>query len=85
MGGEHVSEQDSLRDATFCCALCGYDTCGDFYVHIPGHPDAIMHSISCGPVLIGQRQVSLPTYERLADGTYRCLATAVDALTQPEE
>lgn len=52
------------------CALCGFDTLGDFYIAIPGQPDAFMHTITCGPVLVGQQQAAEPTH-RKTDGAYQ--------------
>lgn len=53
------------------CALCGYPTLGDFYVRVPGHPDHVMHTVSCGPILVGMERVAEPTYRRLPNGTYQ--------------
>lgn len=55
------------------CGLCGYGAGGGFWTPIPGHPDAVMHTMGCGPDLPGWPQVTQPTHERLPDGTYRRL------------
>lgn len=58
------------------CALCGYDTHGDFAIQIPGHPNVVVHTISCGPVLNADVQLMEPTHRRLDDGTYARRQTA---------
>ncbi len=57
------------------CGLCGFPTLGDFAVRISGDHGAVMHTISCGPILPGMQPVAEPTHERLSDGTVRRLAT----------
>lgn len=63
---------DTERMVRVICALCGHDTLGDFYVGIPGHPDAYMHSVSCGHPLHGfdVPTAAEPTHQRLPDGSY---------------
>jgi hypothetical protein len=56
------------------CALCGYPTRGDFYVLVPGFPDQVMHTISCGPVLNGDQPVP-PTLSRRADGSIEVISS----------
>ncbi len=56
------------------CGLCGYPTLGDFAVWIPDDDGAVMHTISCGPILPGMQPIAEPTHERLSDGTVRRLA-----------
>jgi hypothetical protein len=53
------------------CGLCGYWAGGGFWTPIPHHPDAIMHTMGCGPAFPGWQQIAAPTHERLDDGTYR--------------
>lgn len=53
------------------CGLCGYWAGGGFWTPIPHHPDAVMHTMGCGPAFHGWPQMAAPTHERLDDGTYR--------------
>lgn len=53
------------------CALCGYPTHGDFCVAVPGEPDAVMHTVACGPVLNEDTRLIEPTHVRDPDGTVR--------------
>lgn len=59
------------------CGLCGYRAGGGFWTPIPFHPDAIMHTMGCGPTFPGEQQVCPPTHEWLPDG-YRALQPSGD-------
>jgi hypothetical protein len=53
------------------CALCGYNCIpGGFWTIVPGHMNAVMHTISCGPMLPGEEPLAASTHRRDEGGRY---------------